>query len=218
MAGAFSSISRVLVVDDDANARQGYSYPIEELKRIPVLEPGRIEDLETFIETLQARADAVLCDYHLKKKNYAVFNGDVIVAACYRREIPAVLCTTYTDSDITLMRGKRRFIPALLKPDEVSPDSIALAWQTCIDEFAGQFQPDRKPIRTLIKVEEVVLEAEYLYVVIPSWNATSKVRLMFADLPKNIRALVEENRHFHAAVNIGTERPEDLFFESWESS
>ena len=45
-----SAIERILIVDDDAAAREGFGYPIEELEITPVPEDGPIKDLERFVE------------------------------------------------------------------------------------------------------------------------------------------------------------------------
>ena len=184
-------IERVSIVDDDERARESYEYSLEELGLFPVQEAGPLNNLQRFLQQLPTQVDAVLCDYHLRKKgHYARFNGDEIVAECYKI-IPAVLCTTYTDVDISLMRSRRRFIPALLKPDELDPDNIARGFERCIQEFDGQYQPSRKPWRTLVRVEEVEPGEDYFYVIISGWNPRKKIRVSFDDLPNDIRSLVK---------------------------
>ena len=97
MNGSSAAIERILVVDDDAGAREGFGYPIEDLGITPVSEPGPITDLERFVEEIPDRAQAVVCDYRLKTDGaYSSFNGDEVIAACYRRGIPGLLCTQYT--------------------------------------------------------------------------------------------------------------------------
>ena len=213
-----TTIERVSIVDDDERARESYEYSLEELELSPVQEAGPLKDLQQFLQRLPTRADAVLCDYHLRKQgNYASFNGDEIVVACYRDSFPAVLCTTYTDVDINLMRSSRRFIPALLKPDELDPDNIARGFERCIQEFDGRYQPSRKPWRTLVRVEEVEPDEDYFYVIISGWNPRKKIRVSLDDLPNNIRPLVKPEKRFHAQVNVGAENHEDLYFDSWEA-
>ena len=212
------TFARVSIVDDDNEARDSYEDPVEELGLTVVQEVGPLNDLERFLEILPTRADGVLCDFHLRKKgNYANFNGDELVAACYRGCFPAVLCTSYTDVDIILMRSRRRFIPVLLKPRELDPDNIAKGFEQCLQEFDGLFQPSRRPWRTLVRVEEVEAEREYFYVIISGWSSREKIRISLDDLPDNFRPLVKSEKRFHAQVNVGAERHEDLYFDSWEA-
>ena len=44
-----SVISRMLIVDDDPSAREGYSYPVEELDIKPVLKHGPVTDVARFV-------------------------------------------------------------------------------------------------------------------------------------------------------------------------
>ncbi len=211
----FASVS---IVDDDNEARDSYEYPIEELGLTVVPQAKPLKNLQQFVEALPTRADAVLCDYHLRKKgNYANFNGDELVAACYRKRFPALLCTSYTDVDVFLMRSRRRFIPALLKPRELDPENIAKGFEQCVREFGGVFQPSRRPWRTQVRVEEVVDEREYFYVVISGWSSREKIRVSYDDVPPKIQPLIKPERRLHAHVNVGAEKHEELYFDSWEA-
>ena len=213
-----TTIERVSIVDDDERARESYGYALEELGLSPVKEKGPLRDMQEVLERLQTRVDAVICDYHLGKiGNYASFDGDEIVVKCYMNSFPALLCTTYTDLDTYLMRSRKRFIPAILKPDQLDPDNIARGFERCVQEFNGHFQPSRRPWRTLVRVEEVEAEWEYFYVVISGWSSREKIRISFDDLPCNFRSLVKAEKRFHAQVNVGAENHEDLYFDSWEA-
>ena len=212
------TFSRVSIIDDDREARDSYEYPIEELGLKVVPEAGPLNNLQRYVQVLPTQADAVLCDFHLRKKgNYANFNGDELVAACYRGSFPAVLCTSYTDVDIISLRSRRRFIPVLLKPRDLNPDNIANGFRQCIQEFKGKFQPSRRPWRTLVRVEEVEAERGYFYVIISGWSSREKISVSFDNLPRNFRSLVEQQKRLHAQVNVGAENPDDLYFDSWEA-
>ncbi len=211
------SIQRVSIVDDEEAARESCRYNIEDLKLEPVLETQPLHDMDLFLKELPQRADAVLCDYHLRTKNYARFDGDEIVARCYQMKFPAVLCTTFTDVDVTLMRSRRRCIPVLLTPNTLNPESIALGLECCIQEFDGQFQATREPSRTLVRVDSVEMKDRYFYVIIPGWNPRKKIRLVYEDLPNEMHALIEPGKRFHACVNVGAETHEELYLDSWEA-
>ena len=211
------SIERVSIVDDQERARESYAYSIEDLDLTPVPVTGPLNDLDHFVDHISDQTQAVLCDYRLRQRNYARFDGDEIVVQCYKCSFPAVLCTTYTDMDISLIRSRRRFIPVLLRPNELDPDAIHRGFQRCIQEFNGQFQPSRRPWRTLIRVIETVSDEPFFYVVIPGWDLRQKIRVYLEDLPQNMHSLVEPGKRFHAQVNTGAERHEELYFDSWET-
>ena len=215
---AGTTFERVWIVDDDENARDGYCDPVSELGVEAAPESGPLPGIDEFVSKMKSQASGVLCDYILRQRNYSEYNGDLLVESLYKGHLPAVLCTRYTDADVTLFRGRRRYIPALLMPSEVDPDNLARGFETCIEEFAGNFQPDRKPWRTLVRIEEFVDDDKhkYMYVVVPGWSPNKKIRLYLEDLPLNVRKVVREDKRLHAQVNIGTESHEQLYFTEWE--
>lgn len=209
-------ISRVLIVDDDSAARDGYGYPVEDLELEPVKVEGPVETVESFLIEAKQSADVVVCDYHLRKHNYAICDGDVLVAECYKVGIPGILCTTYTDVDMEIRRDYLRYIPALLRTNSPEPETLIEAWRSSLCEISGTFHPTRRPWRTLVRVDEVT-DGGYFYAIVPAWSPQRKIRLYEDSLPKEILDLVEPGKRFHAQVNIGAESHEDLFFDDWES-
>ncbi|MCY3664639.1 MAG: hypothetical protein OXH81_03185 [Gemmatimonadetes bacterium] len=210
-------ISRVMIVDDDPEARVGYGYPVEDLGLEPVMMEGPVDTAESFVAEAEQLADAVVCDYHLKKHDYAKCDGDILVAECHKAGIPGMLCTTFTDVNVTIRRDCLRYIPALLKTNSPEPEALTTAWSKGLCEIGGTFHPTRKPRRTLVRVAEVDEEGRYLYAIVPAWDPQQKIRLYEDSLSDEIRDLVEPGRRFHALVNIGAESHEDLFFDDWES-
>jgi CheY-like chemotaxis protein len=211
------SFERVSIVDDDPLVREGFSEPVEDLSVEAVLEAGPLPALNECAEQISARSQGVLCDYHLKKKgNYAVFDGDELVANLYQRKIPAVLCTNYADFNIAELRGLRKFIPSLLKPTELNPDNLADGFAICIEEFAGAFRSYRQTIRTLVRIEEVAESGKYFQVVVPAWNSQGLIRIYASAFPVAIRNTLAEGSRLYAKVNVGSRTPDDLFFSDWE--
>lgn len=212
------SIHRVYIIDDDPNVRIAYEYPVEELSLQPVLAEGPLPALNDFIaQTLQV-AEAAICDYRLRVRNYANFDGAESVAMMYENQFPAVLCTRWETASIDEMRRYRRYIPVLLRPDELNPDSFVHGLECCIEEFQGKFRPSRRPWKTLVRVEEVDPERSYFYVVIPGWDSNEVIRIRLDDVPSDIQEhIIGEQMRFHAQVNMGAEGSEDLYFEEWES-
>ena len=209
-------VDRVLIVDDESDARDGYGYAVEDLGMEPVMVVEPVQSPESFVD-LAGPTDAVICDYHLKQRRYAACNGDELVAACYREGVPGVLCTTFTDVGVTIRRDCLRYIPALLKTSSPDPEAFVGGLKQCIGEMKGTFRPARRPWRTLVRVAAVEEEAGYFHVVVPAWSPEKKIRLYNESVPSGIRGLLEPGRRFHAEVNIGAGGDEDLFFVAWES-
>ena len=215
------SIHRVCIIDDDPAAREAYGWAVEDLRVSAATEASLLElkTPERFVQhVLHAEADAVLCDYHLRMRNYARFDGDELVVECYKAQLPAVLCTAYNDWDVTLMRSRRQFIPVLLQSADMNPDSLRQGFERCIEEFQGQFQPSREASRTLVRVEDASLDDGYFHVVVPGWNPRVKIRVLVDDLPGDVRKLVKPGNRFHARANVGCEKVEELYFCNWEPS
>ena len=208
-------ISHAIIIDDDPDARESYEYAIEELELQPHPFEGPLLDLPSFIAGLKA-SDVLLCDYHLRKCSaYAPCDGDRLIAACYKANVPGILCTTFTDA--VLRRDCLRYIPGLIKNGNPAPEDLLTAWDRCVSELEGKFEPWRQPWRTLIRVAEIDDKRQFVYVIVPPWDAGQKIRIDMDSLPCEIRERVEPDRRFHAMVNTGAESHEDLFFDEWET-
>lgn len=208
-------IRRALIVDDEPGARDAYEYVIEDMG----ISPYKVEDnlhnsMHGLLSEIQP-GDVILCDFHLKKRDYAPYNGDRVLANCFQANVPGVLCTTYADPSIR--RDCLRYIPGIIKTGNPQPSDVHRALERCVRELDGDFQPDRRAWRTLVRVDDIDLDQHCFYVVIPAWNVRTKVRIYNDNVPADIRALIEPDRRFHAVVNTGAERARDLFFDDWET-
>ena len=208
------TIERALIVDDEEDARNAYKYVIEDMKLSPLQITGPVNDLPTFIHSIEPN-DAVLCDYHLKKRTYAKWDGDRLVAECFRAGVPSVLCTTIADAPIR--RDFLRYIPGLLKTGTPEPAELRGAWEKCVLELDGRFEPRRRAWRTLVRIADVDPDHRCVYVIVPAWNVDRKVPIHNDNLPPEIQTLVEPGRRFHALVNTGAKSHRDLFFDGWET-
>ncbi len=207
-------IERVLIIDDDPEARSSYEYAIEDMG----LTAHQVRDIHngselSFLDQIQP-SDVILSDYRLKAHRYAPYNGDRIISQCFQKDIPGVLFTSLHPAPIR--RDYLRYIPGLLRESNPSPDQLRLAWGKCINELESEPPPSRYPWRTLVRVGDVDTKHKCFYAVVPAWSTRVKVRIYFDDLPVNIRDLVAPDHRFHAMVNIGAMHPDDLFFDEWE--
>jgi len=210
---ATRAVERVLIVDDDKGVRQSFSYPVEELGLLPIDQEEPLPSLTTFLDDAQSKSDAAICDHRLRVAgHYAPFNGAELVAGLYRVGFPALLCTRWHQAGVGDIRRFRRYIPVLLNPSDLDPETLRVGLEVCSNELAGSFQPHRRPWRTQIRVEDIDEEAGFVGVIIPAWNPTEGVRLQLADVPG-----VQGKEFLYAQVNLGAERQEELYFE-WEVS
>jgi hypothetical protein len=132
-------IKSVSIVDDDESAQKALTYSVEEAAFDPVIEKGPLRDLINFVNDIMKHSQAAICDHHLRKRNYASFDGAAAVAQLYSNRVPAVLCTRW-DHATDEIRAHRRHIPVVLKPDELDPDTLTRGLEYCIDELEQRFR------------------------------------------------------------------------------
>lgn len=212
-------IERISIIDDEPNARSGYQYAVDDLEIESVDEEGPINDIENLFRKTQEFAQAAICDYHLRVHNYSRFNGAELVAYLYKKSFPALLCTKWEEASLDEIRPYRKYIPALIRPDELDPSTINRALEVIIGEFQGSQVASRRPWRTLVRVEsveETTPNNPFAYIIMPAWDPDKVIRLPLSTLPDNISEQLAEGKRLHVKTNIGAERHEDLYFEDWE--
>lgn len=210
------SIQRVSIVDDMIEARETLLDEFRGLLDAHAL-TGPFDSAESLIAAVKQYGDAAICDHHLIA-NYAPCSGAVVVARLYDSRYPAVLRTMYGKADVDLIRLHRRNIPVLMPPTDFEPDSFLRAWETCQREFAGEYAPDRRPWRTLVRIEDVAEDGvlPVVYVIIPGWNSREVIRLPRALFPTPLHSVVRAGERFFAQVNKGAESQEELYFTDFE--
>lgn len=211
------NVGRIAIVDDDKAVRENYGMSVDELNLQSVKETGPLPLLEEFIELTTMHADAAVCDFKLRVKNYALFDGAELVARWFDRGFPALLCTKWDRASVDELRRFRARIPVMLRPADLDPDRIVSGLAICIRELKGDRLNSRKSYRTLVRVEEVTTERlRYAYLVVPAWNPNEVVRVLLSDIPQALHASVRSEARLYAEVNLGAESYEDIFFRSWE--
>jgi hypothetical protein len=176
-----------------------------------------LEPLEAFAQRITSRTQAALCDFKLRVKNYASFNGAELTARWYALGYPALLCTRWDKASVDEVRRYRAQIPVLIKPQDLDPDRIAAGLEVCVREFAGTRVPSRRVWRTMVRVEDVTDDtSRYVYLVVPGWEPNDVIGVPLADFPENVQPAVVPDARLYARVNLGAESYEDLFFDAWE--
>ena len=220
-----TAIDGVSVIDDDPYVRAAYKLPLEDLDVTPILEEGPIIDLGTCIKKIMRHANAAICDHHLTKlNNYSTVPGANLVAEMYKSKFPAILCTRYNSASMDEIRPYRRYIPALLNPNNLEAEVVETQMRICIDEFKGEYLNHREPWRALVRVEDVEHGDQgvnsYFYAAVPSWDPNQMIKLFIKDIPSTIRSAITPGKRLHAKVNLGAEHEDEIYFdpESWEDS
>lgn len=211
------TVGAVDIVDDQPGAREVYGYTIEDLALDGHSVEGPLPSVDEFAQEVSGRADAALCDQLLKVRNYANFNGAELVAKLYERGVPAVLCTAWEQQMLDDIRPLRRWIPALMKPEDLNEDTLPRALEECVFELDRDFRPHRRPWRAQVHVVDLEAERGRMYVEVPAWSGTL-IRLGTKDVPEAVQAELHHDYRCHAHVNLGAESLEDLYFVDWEAS
>jgi hypothetical protein len=123
-----------------------------------------------------------------------------------------VLCTDYAEL-LDQIRPFRRWVPQLVKPDDLTSDRLVHALTECIWELDVGFKPDRRPWRAQVLVDDVA--EGRLYLEVPAWD--SRVIPFEARwLDPKTRAAITAGVRCHARVNLGAESLDDIYLDEWE--
>jgi hypothetical protein len=155
---------------------------------------------------------AAICDQLLRKRQYAHFDGAELVKQLYLRGVPAVLCTDYAEL-VDQIRPFRRWVPQLVKPDDLDPDRLIEALTECIWEIDIGFRPLRRPWRAQVVVDDAT--ADCLYLEVPAWDSRV-IPYETRGLDESVRQALVAGTRCHARVNLGAESLSDIFFDEWE--
>lgn len=166
-------------------------------------------------EIIESPARAAVCDHRLRLGGLADFDGAELAAALFERKFPSVLVTQYyMDTDVSIRRWKRK-VPVLMRRIDANPERIKEGIWQCKAEIDGYTPVNRKPYEALIHVDEVKNESgeKVLDVMVTNWDPNQAVRLPMSLAPMNLHKHISSGMWLLASVNIGAEKPEDLYFE-----
>jgi hypothetical protein len=211
------SIDQVEIVDDEPGAREAYGWTIGDAGLRPHEVQGPLRDLDAVAREVRDRGDAALCDQLLKKRNYSTFNGAELVARLYELQVPTVLCTAWEDQMLDDIRPLRRWIPVLMRPDELDDESLPNALERCIEELDHGLPAHRRPWRAQIHVIDLEADRGRVYVQVPAWGE-ALIRVGTHDVPEEVQRELKPDYRCHARVNLGAESLHELYFYEWEPS
>ncbi len=204
-------------MDDQPEARESYEFSVLDAQLLALPEVGPLPELADFWSGLSTRADALLSDYKLRVRQYARFDGAELVAYCYDKGYPALLCTRYRDALHEDIRAYRSKIPVLLEPDELEPDRLRAALQEVVKELDNGPAANRRGWRTQVHVLEVDQNLDLAFVELPGWHSPAVIRLKMKYLPEQLRRELGPDYRCYARANLGAEETHELFFTHWET-
>lgn len=209
---------KIAIVDDDADEAETAKLELSQAGFESVVISGNrhfYQADQLAQEIVELQAEAVICDHRLRPGGLANFDGAELAATLFDRKIPAVLITQYyMDSDVSIRRWRRK-VPVLMKRVDVDPVKVKEGLSRCKAEIDGYTPRDRRPYEALVHVDEVRNESgeKVLDVMVTNWNPHQAVRLPISLVPPNLRKDLSGGMWLLATVNVGAERPEDLYFE-----
>lgn len=222
MSNDVTAIDSILILDDNPRVREDYTFPIEAAGRKAIPVDGKLGSLESFLAR-DLHAEAAVSDYQLSPGNYASFDGATLVSAWYRQRFPAILCTTFDKSNVAQFRALRRWIPIIMPPTDLDPDSLMQGLELVQRELQDEFVPARRPWRALVRFVEFDEEINTANARLPGWS-DEVVAFRASDLPEFIRESAgtaakagDEYRCF-AIANLGSESNDELYVSEWEET
>jgi CheY-like chemotaxis protein len=211
------NVRSIAIVDDQAKARDSMSEIVTDAELTPYIIDKRINSINDIVELIPYKAQALILDYNLGVSNYASFNGAEAVSELYKKRIPALLVTNYSESEVDHFRIYRNNIPVIYNSGDFNPENIQEGVEFFLDEINEQYSKSRKAYKTLFRIVELDKDRKFAFVVIPSWDPLRTVRVpyeIFGTLQSNI-ALEER---FFAQINIGAENHDELYFTKIQSA
>ena len=220
--------ARVAVVDDIVEQAETIAGIAQEARLVPSIiseTDGVFQYTKDLLEFVQkSDCAAVICDHRLSQRGFASFTGAEFVARLYDRGVPAVLLSTFSaiDGDISIKLHRAR-IPSLIPRNDLDPRKIIFGLQLSEGELAGNIAPERRPWRTLVRIENISREGEtpVAEAIIHTWKPDLAIRYPL-DLIQDpsIRQFLMNNASWpvrlFAEVNVGCDDANDLFLRSFE--
>lgn len=216
-------IDKVALIDDDPEVRASYRLHVEDMDLFAEEIESPLGDVDAFINRMERTHTGIICDYHLKSTKYSSVDGDIIAARLYQHDFPVVLCSRFEGVSASV-RSLRRYIPTIIKAEDLSHISVREAFEICVSEFSGKFTPGRKPYTTVIRVESArqLAGAEIQFsVVIPAWDprkgidvtVKSSENKLFNEILREVKS--GEIKRVSAQVNLGAETTDEIFISDW---
>lgn len=211
------TISNIQIVDDDPQSRNAFSFIIEDLELTPLCIDGPLPRFDDFIMNTVRSSQASIFDNALNVRNYSRSSGAKYASALYKRNYPSILCSKFAKTMyIDKIQEHRRYLPVLLKSQELNSDTFHKGLEKCINEFKNNFTENRKPYKSLIRIENIDKNNSTLHGIIPGWNPNEIIAINFSNVPKSMISNIKNETRCYVKTNIGAEKWDELYFTEWE--
>ena len=220
--------TRVAVIDDVMGQAVTTAGIAEEARLVPSIiseAHGVFKYPQQLLKLVQdSDCSAVIADHRLSQTGFASFTGAEFVASLYDLGMPAVLLSTFSaiDGDTSIKLHRAR-IPSLIPRNSLDPREIMVGLKLSESELAGRMSAERRPWRTLVRIEGISNEGEIPVAdaIIHTWKPDLAIRYPL-DLIEDvsIREHLASNSSWPvrllAEVNVGCDDANDLFLRSFE--
>ena len=206
------TFSKVAIVDDDPQNRETLAEAVADADLEPFLVEGPIGSIDELVTIVEHEAQAAVLDHRLSPGNLADFTGAEGVANLFDRQFPALLVTGYSLlPELRSMVKFRSRIPVLL--GHLEADVVQESIAKCVREFDHDYEPTRRPTRTVLQVADFHRDTTppLVYLVISSWDPTERVAVPDEVFPAELRGRVSVGQRYVALVNTAAARVEDLY-------
>lgn len=209
--------SRVTVVDDDEIWREELSDTLRDFQFEPAIVDGSFEDRidDLIFEIQNQNPTFVICDNRLQTGQMAQFYGSTVVERLVANKHPAMLLTTFGSPDRIRLRQSRFDIPVVVQRDSFQAEQLGQYFEICLREINSDPVDERKPHRSLIRIESISNDrVPYVDVIIPSWRPEHAVQIPLESIAPSIQSRIEVGGYLLGEVNIGAKLEDDLYFHN----
>ncbi|WP_306326748.1 hypothetical protein [Streptomyces venezuelae] len=212
----------VAIIEDEAVNRRATGWIVEEADFTPVPVSRIPASLDELFAEIEDKAVAVLCDHRLGRGGNVSYYGAEVVARSNRRKIPAVLLTSYANSDEnSSIRRWRSDIPMLLsRGADTAPERLAEAFALAGEECRGIYSEARRPYRVIVRIQSCRYGPEGVVAecVVTAWQPRTTVDVPASMITECLNMPIERlvGKRLSADVNIYSPTAGELYFSDFK--
>lgn len=211
----------IAIIEDEAINRKTTGWIVEEADFTPVPLSRIPATLDELFAEIEDKAVAVLCDHRLGRGGSVSYYGAEVVAKSNRRKIPAVLLTSYANSDEnSTIRRWRSEIPMLLSRGAGDPERLAHAFSLAEEECRGVYSEARRPYRVIVRVQDCRYGPEGVVAecVVTAWQPRTTVDVPASMITESLAMPMDRlvGKRLSAEVNIYAPAAGELYFRDFK--
>ncbi|MGW3125179.1 hypothetical protein [Streptomyces sp. NPDC001123] len=212
----------VAIIEDEPVNRRATGWIVEEADFTPIPVSRIPASLDELFAEIEDKAVAVLCDHRLGRGGSVSYYGAEVVAKSNRKKIPAVLLTSYANSDEnSTIRRWRSDIPMLLsRGADSGPERLAEAFSLAEGECRGIYTEARKPYRVIVRVQDCRYGPEGVVAecVVTAWQPRTTVDVPASMITESLEMPIDRlvGKRLSADVNIYAPTAGELYFRDFK--